>query len=241
MSAGHKTTHTLTTAELEDLLDHALADPRVKARLARPYRLVTDKRIPLLGSSSVGGLNVYLDQHLRYSGAAFGVLPVKGRWLDTKPGLIRHERIEQIVEDIFGWPYMPIAHPVATVFEHRDYRQQGFEPADVEAVFASYIRAAEREPLGKGVPTDIDLRPALHDPELLERIRVSQQEQKRAQASVGYVDSSKFPNQRCELCQMFIKPVYGGPACTGVRGPINPGGWCKRFFRGVLGGRLTSD
>ena len=35
MSAGHHHEHALTTAELEDLLDHALADPRIKARLAR--------------------------------------------------------------------------------------------------------------------------------------------------------------------------------------------------------------
>jgi hypothetical protein len=232
MSAGHHHKSTLSTAELEDLVDEALANPKIKARLAQPFKLITTKDVPLLGSSSIGALNVYLDQHLRYRDWPYGILPVDGRRLDTKVGLIRHERFEQAVEDELGWPYMPIAHPAATVYEHRDYRAKGFDPAAVERAYRPYIRTDEHEPL-KLVPTDLDLRPMLHDAKLLERTKAAQDKEKRPHEAVSYVDQAT-PSRQCAACEMFIKPEYGGPNCTAVQRPILPAGGCRIFKRGTL-------
>jgi hypothetical protein len=234
MSVSHHHAHKLTSTELDDLLDEALANPKVKARLARPFKLVTDKDIALLGSSSIGGKNVYLDRHFRYRNWPYGIIPVGGDRFDAKPGLIRHERLEQIVEDVCGWPYMPIAHPVATQYEHRLYRERDYDPAMVEKAYAPYIRTEEREPLSM-VPVDLDLRPMAHDQKLLERTKAAQDKQKVTQESVAYVGRSAKPNQSCAGCVMFVDGRYGGPGCTLVKSPIAPDGWCKRFYKGVLG------
>lgn len=235
MTAGTHHKHDLSSSEIDDLLDEALANPKVRAFLARPFKIVTSKDIPLLGSSSIGGGETYLDQHLRYRNWPFGIIPVGGVRFDTKPGLTRHERMELAVEDVFGWPYMPIAHPVATAYEHRLYRKLGFDPATVEKAYAPYIRSDEREPL-KNVPTNLDLRPMLDDAKLLERTRASQDKQKTPQSSVGYTPHAKMPSQRCEVCAKFIQAKFGGPACVGVKSPISPSGWCRRFEKGSLGG-----
>lgn len=46
-----------------------------------------------------------------------------------------------------------------------------------------------------------------------------------------YVDHSSRPDQFCLLCTNFMKPPGGRVCgtCRTVRGPINPGGWCKAF------------
>ena len=233
MSAGHyHHKHGLTRSELDDLLDEALANAKIKARLAKSFKLDTGHDIPLLGSSSVGGGTVYIDRHLRHGHLPFGFLMVDGRQLNTKHGLIRHERLESACEDILGWPYK-IAHPVAQHFEERDYSWRGFNPKEVEAAFSPYIRADEREPLKK-VPVDLDLRPMLYDAKLLERTRAAQDAQKKPHETVGYVDKSSKPNQQCMSCVMFVKERFAGPACTLVKGKIDPRGWCRRYFRGSL-------
>jgi len=46
-------------------------------------------------------------------------------------------------------------------------------------------------------------------------------------AAVKYVEKSKFPQMKCSGCVHFINVQ---PArCEGVKSPIAPGGWCKRF------------
>lgn len=52
---------------------------------------------------------------------------------------------------------------------------------------------------------------------------------KQPQSAVDYVVRSTHANERCDLCTMF-RPPYG---CTGVKGHIKPGGWCKLFYRKV--------
>ena len=237
MSSGHRHEHKLSRKELDDLLDEALAHPKVKRRLARPAELVTRYDVPLLGSSSVGLERVYLDQHLRYHDWPYGVLPVQGRRLDVKPGLMRHEKLEPILEDELGWPYLPLAHPVAQHWEERDYIRKGFDPAKVERAFRPYIKADAHERI-KRCPTDMDLRPELSPPvdrELIKRIKAAQQREKRTQASVGYVAKSETPGQRCGKCVMFLEPKYGGPDCTLVKSEITETGWCRRFKAGKLG------
>lgn len=52
---------------------------------------------------------------------------------------------------------------------------------------------------------------------------------KVSQRSVGYVQHSERSNRHCSNCTMFIPAEMDGPACTLVRDPIDPAGWCRRF------------
>lgn len=47
---------------------------------------------------------------------------------------------------------------------------------------------------------------------------------KATKAEAKYVNESPY-NQACKNCTMFIPP-HG---CTGVKGTINPAGWCKFY------------
>lgn len=237
MSSGHHAHSALDAAELDHLLDEALANANVKARLAKPFELVTQFDICLLGSSSIGGRKVYLDRHLRFGNRPYGVIMVGDRPLDVKPGLIRHERLEQALEDCLGWPYLPLAHPVAQRWEERDYKAKGFDPRDVERAFRQYIKFDAHERITKS-PTDLDMRPLLSPPisqSMIARINQTDQREKRSQQSVAYVAKSVRPSQRCDICRHYVDPKYAGsPACTGVDSPISPDGWCRRFSKGSL-------
>jgi hypothetical protein len=236
MSAGHGHKTDLTPQEMDDLLDEALANPKVKARLARPFRLITTTDVPLVGSSGVGGWNVYFDRNLRVRNHPYGLLLVKGKWLDVKPGLVRHERGEQTFEDVLGWPYLPFAHFVAQHWEERDYKVKGFNPEDVEAVFQPLIKRDAHERITK-VATDLDMRPLMFPPRdsgIIAHVKKTANKEKRSHESVGYVDNSPFSRKRCHLCKMFIREIYGGPACVGVVDDIKPSGWCRRFKAGSL-------
>ena len=48
--------------------------------------------------------------------------------------------------------------------------------------------------------------------------------------SLGYVDTSTEPGKMCSACLQFLPgtPDACG-ACKIVKGPINPGGYCKSF------------
>jgi hypothetical protein len=211
------------------LLDDALDDRKIKARLARPFKVSYVYDIPQLGSSSIGGKTVYLDRKLPMA------LPIEGKTIDPNHPLMRHERLEQACEDELGYGY-ELAHEIATRWEHRWLKQRKIDPAEYEAALAPYIRRDESKMLEK-VPTDLDLRPELAPPKdtaMLARIRAAQAKAKTPQAVVDYVDKSTS-SRRCGLCSMYIYPAYGGPACTLVKDSINPHGYCKRFKAGELG------
>jgi hypothetical protein len=229
LSSGHTHKSKRTAAELDALLDNALAEPKIKARWARPYKLDRGHDIPLLGSSSIGGKTVYLSRNLP------AYLQIDGKRVETAPPLIRHERIEQACEDELGYGY-ELSHEIATRWEHRWLTERKIDPAEYEAALAPYIRRDESEKLEK-VPTDLDLRPELAPPKdtaMLARIRAAQAKDKAPQAVVDYVDKSQS-SRRCGLCSMYVYPAYGGPGCTLVKDPINPHGYCKRFKAGELG------
>lgn len=237
MSGGHHAKHDLTQFELDDLLDEVLGNPKIKARLAKPYKFLADYDIALLGSSSIGGEHVYGDRHLREGKGPYGVIMVKGKKLNVVPDLIRHERLEQALEDVLGWPYDKLAHPVAQHWEERGYARKGFDPKDVEVAFRPFIKHDEHERITRS-PTDLDMRPLLAPPKstaLIAHVNETAQKEKRPHSMVGYVIESKMPNQRCGKCAMFIEPEFGGPACVGVQSPIVAGGWCRRFKAGSLG------
>lgn len=225
MSSGHGKRHKLTSAELDDLLDEALADNRVKRMLATPFNVITSDDIPLLGSSSVNRANVYLDRHLPRR------LP--GIKIDNRPGLIKHERLEPILEDVFGWSY-DLSHDVATHYENRDYAARGCDPEKVEKAYEPFIKADEHEKIVR-VPTDLDWRPMMADEKkLLAHVKEVSAKEKLAHEAVGYEAKSTRAGKQCGKCAMFREPKYGGPACTLVKSPIVEAGYCRRFVRGKL-------
>jgi hypothetical protein len=236
MSSGHRHQGKLTDKELDALLDEVLADRRAQAELAKPYKVDVSYDIALLGSSAVGWRTIYIDRHFREKNGAFGVLTVGGRKLDTKPGLLRHERLEAVCENVFGWPY-ELSHFVAQHFEERDYKAKGFKPEDVEKAFKTYIKGDEGEPITKS-PTDLDMRPLMAPPadtKIIARVHEAAQKERVSHESVAYVDKSTRANQQCGKCVMFISKKYSpDTSCTLVRNPIRPEGWCRRFRKGKL-------
>lgn len=235
MSRGDRRHHDLSGREMDRLLDDVLANPAIKARLARPYRLLTIYDIALLGSSSIGGAHVYLDRHLRENGQPYGVLKIKGRPFDIRAHLVGHERLEQAIEDVLGWPYLMLAHPLATHAENRSVTMRGGDPVAYEAALKPFIKADESERITK-TPSDLDMRPlmAWGDDKVIAQVKAVAQKEKRDHASVGYVGQSQRSGQQCSKCAMFIAEKYVGPACTGVQSPIAPDGWCRRFKVGKL-------
>jgi hypothetical protein len=237
MSSGRHHAPELTQSELDELLDEVLANPKVKRALTLPFTLVTEFDVPYLGSSSIGGKKVFLDRHLKFRDWPYGILPLQFRKIDVKPPLIRHERLEIILENSLNWSYFKYAHPTAQHYEERWVRLRGFDPKDYERMLRPFIKADEHEKLKK-VPVDMDLRPELAPPKsvgLLDRIREVTQKEKQTHESVKYEEKSTHKGQKCELCRHFIEARYGGPACVGVRSVVDTGGWCRRFAAGRLG------
>lgn len=237
MSSGHHRSHELPQSELDELLNEALAHQKVKRGLAQPFTLVTDFDVPYLGSSSIGGKKVFLDRHLKYRDWPYGILPLQFRKIDVRPPLIRHERLEEILENELGWSYFKYAHPVAQHYEERLVKRLGFDPKDYEKMLRPFIKADEHERLKK-VPADMDLRPEMAPPKsvsLLARIKEVTQKEKRTHETVKYEEISTHRGQKCELCRHFIPVPFSGPACVGVQDDVVGGGWCKRFSAGKLG------
>jgi hypothetical protein len=50
-------------------------------------------------------------------------------------------------------------------------------------------------------------------------------------AALGYLDQSTEAGRQCRACQQFVAPPSEGQCgtCKIVKGPINPGGYCKSF------------
>ncbi|HSY21732.1 MAG TPA: twin-arginine translocation signal domain-containing protein [Polyangiaceae bacterium] len=48
--------------------------------------------------------------------------------------------------------------------------------------------------------------------------------------SLQYIDNSNQPGKQCSSCQQFIPAAPNAcGSCKVVKGPINPGGYCKSF------------
>ena len=52
----------------------------------------------------------------------------------------------------------------------------------------------------------------------------------QVRTSLGYVDKSPEPGKSCTGCQQFIPAAPDAcGSCKVLKGPINPGGYCKSF------------
>lgn len=49
--------------------------------------------------------------------------------------------------------------------------------------------------------------------------------------AVGYITKSKMKGKECGNCVLFVAPKKGAKvgACTQVKGPIAPGGYCNIY------------
>jgi hypothetical protein len=129
--------------------------PPDKTLLARKVRLVTSYDVPLLGSSSKNGKDVYIDRSL----AAHGPLDIKGVMFDTLPALVIHEKVEKALEDL-GWSYTD-AHNYATKLEHAYVRSKGIKPEDYEEALKPWIVKCGRKTDTRTAP-NMELKPYQH-------------------------------------------------------------------------------
>jgi hypothetical protein len=52
----------------------------------------------------------------------------------------------------------------------------------------------------------------------------------QVRTSLGYEDTSTQPGKQCSGCVQFIPGPQGAcGTCKVIKGPINPGGYCKSF------------
>lgn len=164
MSAGH---HPKRQGE-EHLLDAALADPKVKQKLARGVTIDKKHDVPYLGGISRDGRTVYIDRHLPAS------LKLGKLSMNPVPFLCTHERTEHAIMTSLGLKY-EAAHKLATAAEHRKLRQRGYDPEAYEAALKPFIKGDEKERLTK-VPGDLFLGPYedSHDTGTLRRMSTSE-------------------------------------------------------------------
>ena len=50
--------------------------------------------------------------------------------------------------------------------------------------------------------------------------------------TLQYIDNSNQPGKQCSGCQQFLPPATPGTCggCKVLKGPVNPGGYCKSFI-----------
>lgn len=249
MSAGHRgRERKLSLADCKIIFQEAKSDPKFKERMARPYRLSTEDDIPLLGSSSKGGKTVYLDRHLRYQNKPYGLIPVNGKLMNVKGPLIEHERVEQALEDIYGFAYEP-AHEVATFAEHRIVEFMGFDPEAYEKALKPYIKADEHERIER-VPSDLDIRPELAPPvdkALLAHIKKAQARnratggravkkvEKIGRDSFLYLEGTIADFAQCSSCYLFARDK-GRCAILGGDFEVRPQDTCGMYLEGTYSG-----
>src|SRR5215831_9182251 len=155
MSAGHHRNRSKISPEE---LDRLLSLAPVRRALAQPYKVDIRHDVPYVGSSSIDRRTVYLDRHLHSAGQRHGMVWIGAKLTNVRPSIVRHERVEPVIENELGWPY-PRAHLVATAAEERMVD----DPKAYEAALRPFIKADEHESLVK-VPTDLDIRPVLAAP-----------------------------------------------------------------------------
>ena len=207
--AGHK-----DGGKGERDLDKALADHRVKRRLAQHPRIVNLFDLPYLGGYSNDGERIYFDRHLK-------PIHLNGRKIDARQFVKYHEQMEKALIDIFGMTYEP-AHQLATLYEHRAVRRAGLSTIQYEKALKPQIHADEHEKL-KRLPPDLDMTPysgALK--QHIERV-MRNPEPKLSKNEADYQLGMR--NSNCGKCQS-----YSNHNCTVVSGNINPGYWCTYYL-----------
>lgn len=113
MSSGHAAAH----GDVNELT-HLLADPRVRAYLERPWRVVYHPML-LTGGSSVDGSIYYLDPSLQRLYHVGLRAPA-----NLSRFVLLHERIEKALRAVLGMPY-PRAHVLATAAERLEVERAG--------------------------------------------------------------------------------------------------------------------
>ncbi len=152
MASGHRRGKGNFT---ETSLNRILANSKVKARLARPFKVDKSYDSPLLGGSSWDGSIVYIDRHLPKS------IKINRKPVSPLPFLIEHERVENAIMNAMGYKYDP-AHELATLAEHKKVKAAGIDLKAYETALKPYIKNDSTEKLTR-VPKDLNLHPYLDE------------------------------------------------------------------------------
>lgn len=154
MSSGHKVADHGGLGEAD--LDKVLRDPKIQKALGQRVKLDFSWDVPYLAGYSKDGKTIFIDRHLPK------ILKIGRKHLWVVPPLVRHERLEKILEDQRAMKY-PAAHQLATLYEHRLVRNIFGDPHKYEVALRPYIKADEVERLLR-VPKDLDRAPYLAKP-----------------------------------------------------------------------------
>lgn len=230
MSAGHRHHHGAGGHGIL-VVERLLKNLAVREELFQRWDIDRNHDLPYLGGTSTKFRRVYLDQHLpdmisyTHDGQKKEFSPI--------PFLMAHETFERSVMDSLGWHYSH-AHQAATGYEKRQVLAAGLLWGPYDRVMQRYVKADEHEKL-KNVPADLDMRPYNAPPvdeallARMEKAMGGKNVLKKSQVEVHYTKEG-HPSSHCGPvkswksgeCVHFIAPH----SCEGVRGYIEPRGWC---------------
>ena len=141
MSAGHRSGfshfHTIRS-DCQKLL----ANPRIRAYLAKPYKVDTSHHIPLTGGSNKAGNIYYLDPRIAEQ---------------DRPFVLWHERVEKAARDVFDMSY-DRAHMYATCAEHMRLEAAGGNWDEYKKRIGAVVREDEKSK-SDNLPSDLDPGP----------------------------------------------------------------------------------
>jgi hypothetical protein len=140
--------------DLRPIVRSRLNDPRVKARIAAPYRVSSGYDVPYVCGISVSDDELFADLHCPIAAAPIG----KGNApVNLVPFIWLHECGEKSFVELFGDIYMQ-AHKLITIAEHDEVVGAGLNWYRYSRFFDAYDRSTERETLQR-VPRKLFMRP----------------------------------------------------------------------------------
>jgi hypothetical protein len=233
MSAGHA--HRRVNEKHPRELQKLLANPSMRAMMARPYRVVENCDIPDLGGYSVLGDVYYLDRSFAAALRA-GEIPIPGMTGEQiRTAVLIHEHVEKCLLDADNNidSYLD-AHEFATCAEHEYVRSLKVTPLTYERGLRAIIelvqhKMVERPPRALACAPYLD-HPDANDTRVLtafRRLGVTDA-RKASKISVDYGRATGA--ERCAACASWQGRRNAELAsCAGVDGLVRRDRWCRRF------------
>jgi hypothetical protein len=186
-------------------VDKALANPKIRQRLAHRTRVDRDWDIPYLGGYNIDGHVIYLDRHLPRR------FLYRGRRVDTDRFLILHEEIEKALIDALDMSYAH-AHEIATRAEENAVGEAGIEVPWYRKMLKPLIKADDHKKLLR-VPAALDMTPYRSekvDHALLRRMQAAMNYPgpagKLSTEVSGYHKGPGAHGHHCGICELFTAP-----------------------------------
>jgi hypothetical protein len=144
--------------DLRPIIKSRLDDPRVKARLATPYRVTRTYDIPYVAGISVDHDELFADVSVPIDAAPLdGAVMGRLGLVNLTPFVWLHECGEQAFIELYGDIYDQ-AHKLITIAEHDAVVGAGINWQRYSRFFDAYDRSTEGEKL-KRVPRKLFMRP----------------------------------------------------------------------------------